>query len=58
MRLLLFCEQTGARLDPKQSAAVCAAAHHCKSLTNCPLIPKPQETNHKASSFQPINTSS
>ena len=58
MRLLLFCEQTGARLDPKQSAAVCAAQNRCDSFTNCPLISKPLELNHKASSLQPTNTSS
>lgn len=56
MRLILFCEQTGARLDPKLPTAVCAAAHNCNPHTNCPLMPTPQATNQKASSLQPSNT--
>ncbi len=58
MRLILFCEQTGARLDPKQSAAVCAAEHGCASHQNCPLIPNSSETNQQVSTLAPVEISS
>ena len=58
MRLILFCEQTGARLDPKQSAAVCAAQNHCDPHTNCPLVSKPSEPNQQLGALPPVDISS
>lgn len=47
MRLLLFCQQTGVRLDLKQSATECAALHGCENRPNCPLNLKLTERNKK-----------
>lgn len=38
MRLLLFCEQTGVRLDPTLSASACAKLHDGCSQSDCPLM--------------------
>ncbi len=58
MRLILFCEQTGTRLDPKRSAADCATQNRGDSDTNCPLMPRPLEPNQSVSALPPTNTPS